>query len=256
MRDPLLLGHLRRVKAGHGRIVITVAQGRLVDLRVVAADVVENPAVRGLDEVSEDGGLDALPMAAPPGRDRLVVAMERGEQRPERSHPGHEFSRAAVIFRGGRLRLESTTRPYRSGSSAASLGVAGGRLQGVAQSIATGEVQRRFAAGRARFSWGEPARGQPGRRGPQGRGSARRQFSGSQPARRRPAGGQADADRPQHGGPRPDGSSFRRPHRGGLSRGQLKGGELRGRESWRGPISAAPTLTAGNFTRPNSSAST
>ena len=89
-RQALLLAHLRRA---HGEAAVpALTQERVGDLLVVAADVVEDAPVFGLDQVGEDWRFDQLPVAALPGGDRLVIAVGGGQQRPEFGDLGHGAS--------------------------------------------------------------------------------------------------------------------------------------------------------------------
>ena len=85
----LFLGHLRRAHGELHRVVPTSPEFRIAELGVVAADVEKDAALPGLDQKRQDRRLDLDTLAPIAGRDGLVVAMGRGEQRPEFEHIGH-----------------------------------------------------------------------------------------------------------------------------------------------------------------------
>src|SRR5262249_31026083 len=101
-RDPLRVTHARRLEPRpHG---IEEARPDLGsdDLAVVAADVVEDAAIRGLDEVGEDGRLDELALTTMTCRDDLLVAHGAGHERPEANGTAHDCSRRRGFTRPGR----------------------------------------------------------------------------------------------------------------------------------------------------------
>ena len=62
--NSLLFGHVWRIEQRAHRIEVMCAKLGRCDFPVVAADVVENATVRGLDQVGKDWSLDVLAMSS------------------------------------------------------------------------------------------------------------------------------------------------------------------------------------------------
>jgi hypothetical protein len=88
-RDALLLRHVRWLH--HRSLCIEVAgpHVRRCDLPVVASHVVENSALRSLDEIREDGCVHILPVSAIAGGHQFLVSLGRGQQGPHSQGAGH-----------------------------------------------------------------------------------------------------------------------------------------------------------------------
>ena len=93
-RQALVFVHVGRAESERRRIEPMRAFFRIGDLGVVAADVVEHAAIGRLDQVGEDRRLDRRAGAAIARGKRLVVAMRRGQQRPQ-----FEYGRHAIVLR-------------------------------------------------------------------------------------------------------------------------------------------------------------
>src|SRR5262249_3943340 len=122
-RDPLRLGHARRLEPRPHGIEVARLQLGSGDLAIVAAGVVEDAAVWRLDEVGENGRVDVLTVTAMARRHDLLVADGPRQQWPQAKSSTHARLRSWKLVSGGEgeanVEDRASVRPTRHGDASA-----------------------------------------------------------------------------------------------------------------------------------------